>query len=200
MVPGAGDRRRKGRAAAAGTAAANRNREPRDRSALMNGRTRTRAGFSLVELMVVIVILGILATIVTVRVMQHVAKARVEKARIQMSEIMKALDLHKLAEKAYPDSLESLVEATEAHPEGLLQVIPSDPWGNAYEYVNGTEHGYDLVCYGADGQEGGEGDDADLNSWELAGVPASSETTTTTTTSGTGSSPGTSSGTGSGTK
>jgi general secretion pathway protein G len=171
---------------------------------MANGiRTRSRSGFSLVELMVVIVILGILATVVTVRVMQHVSKARISTAKTQMNEIMKALDLHKLEEKSYPDDLAMLVEKTEKHPEGLLQAIPNDPWGNAYDYVNGTEHGYDLICWGADGQEGGEGEDADINSWEIAGVPADSEGTSTTSSSSSGSSgssSGTSSGTGGGTK
>ena len=147
-----------------------------------------RSGFSLVELMVVIVILGILATIVTVKVMQHVSKARVEKARIQVSEFMKALDLYKLEAKEYPDSLESLVEKTEAHPDGLLPVIPVDPWGNPYDYVNGTEHGYDIICWGADGQEGGEAEDADINSWEIAGVPSTSEGTAPSTSPSSGSS------------
>jgi general secretion pathway protein G len=160
-----------------------------------------RSGFSLVELMVVIVILGILATIVTVRVMQHVSKARVEKTKIQVSEFMKALDLYKLEARSYPDSLDSLVEKTEAHPEGLLPAIPVDPWGNPYEYVNGTEHGYDLVSYGADGQEGGEAEDADVCSWELLGVPPTTEGTSTTASSSSGtSSKSSSSGTSGGTK
>jgi general secretion pathway protein G len=150
-----------------------------------------RRGFSLVELMVVVVILGILATVVTVRVMQYVSKARVEKARVQMREIMQALDLYKMSptNKDYPESLDLLVEKTEEHPDGLLPGVPKDPWGNDFEYVSGTEHGYDLICYGRDGEEGGEGEDADVNSWDLAaGGTAPAEETTTTTSSGSSSS------------
>lgn len=141
-------------------------------------RTNKRAsGFSLVELMVVVVILGILATVVTVRVMQYLSRARTEKARVQMREIMKALELYKGLESTggYPESLENLTEKTEQHPDGLLGVIPKDPWGNEYEYVNDTEHGFDLITYGRDGQEGGEGEDADIFSWELATGPGDEE-------------------------
>jgi general secretion pathway protein G len=101
-------------------------------------REERRSAFTLIEVMVVVVILGILATVVTVKVTQYLAKAKVKTARVQMR-------------------------------EGFLDAIPPDPWGNAFEYMSDTEHGYDLVCYGADGQEGGEGNDGDLNSWELTG-------------------------------
>jgi hypothetical protein len=67
----------------------------------------------------------------------------------------------------YPESLDELTEATDEHPEGILTAIPKDPWGNDYEYVAGTEHGYDLICYGRDGAEGGEGEDGDINSWDM---------------------------------
>ena len=128
-----------------------------------------RGAFTLIEVMIVVAILGILATVVTLKVGQYLSKARIKTAKVQMQEIMKALDLFKMDNKQYPESLEELLEKTEEHPEGLLGSIPLDPWGNEYEYMSGTEHGYDLVCYGRDGQEGGEGEDADVKSWEIAG-------------------------------
>ncbi|MHC4779863.1 MAG: type II secretion system major pseudopilin GspG [Planctomycetota bacterium] len=138
-------------------------------------RRANTAAFTLVEIMVVVVILGILATVVTIKVTQYLSKARVRTARVQLQEIMKALALYKMEHKSYPESLDELVEKTEEHPDGLMDAVPLDPWGNAFEYVNDTEHGFDLVCYGADGQEGGEGDDLDLNSWELAGTTVSED-------------------------
>ncbi|MHC5036542.1 MAG: type II secretion system major pseudopilin GspG [Planctomycetota bacterium] len=135
----------------------------------MENKRRTRRGFTLMEIMVVVVILGILATVVTLKVSQYLSKAKVKTAKIQMQEIMKGLALYKMEHKNYPENLEELLEKTEENPEGLLPSIPFDPWGNDYEYVSDTDHGYDLVSYGADGQEGGEGEDADINSWELAG-------------------------------
>ncbi len=128
---------------------------------------RRREAFTLVEIMVVVVILGILATVVTVKVIQYVSRSRVETARTQVRELVQALELYKMDHKAYPESLESLLEKTDEHPEGILDAIPVDPWGNEYEYVSDTEHGFDLVSYGRDGQEGGEGEDADIKSYEL---------------------------------
>ena len=132
-------------------------------------RRKSRKAFTLIEVMVVVVILGILATVVTVKVTQYLAKAKVKTTRIQMREIMNGLELFKADQDRYPESLEELIEATEENPEGLMDAIPLDSWGNEFEYMSDTERGYDLISYGADGQEGGEGNDADINSWELAG-------------------------------
>ena len=65
------------------------------------------------------------------------------------------------------DELIELTEQTDEHPEGIISAIPRDPWGGDYEYVSGTEHGFDLICYGRDGTEGGEGEDKDIISYEM---------------------------------
>ncbi|MHC4598557.1 MAG: type II secretion system major pseudopilin GspG [Planctomycetota bacterium] len=149
-------------------------------------RRKSKKAFTLIEVMVVVVILGILATVVTIKVTQYLAKAKVNTARIQMRELMKGLELFKQENDKYPENLEELIEATEENPEAFIDVIPLDPWGNGYEYMSDTEHGYDLICYGADGQEGGEGNDADINSWELAGgtTEEGEETGTSSSTGG----------------
>jgi general secretion pathway protein G len=129
-------------------------------------RWREKA-FTLLELMVVVTILGILASIATIRVLQYLKRAKSVKARQDMKNIMTAIDLFQADYDRYPEDLQELTEPTDEFPQGRLSGIPKDPWGNDYEYVPDTENGYDLVCYGKDGAPGGEGEDADINSWEM---------------------------------
>jgi general secretion pathway protein G len=133
----------------------------------MNLKRKWIKGFTLVELMVVVTIIGILASIASIKVVQYLKRARVMKVHADMKSIMNAINLFQMDAHDYPDSLDQLVEKTDACPEGLLSAVPKDPWGNEYEYVKGTENGYDLICYGRDGTEGGEGEDADVRSWEM---------------------------------
>jgi general secretion pathway protein G len=130
-------------------------------------RRKREQAFTLIEMMVVIVILGILATVVTVKVDQHIRRARTVKAQIQIREFVNAIKLFKMDNSKIPEALEDLVEKTDKHPDGLLPVIPKDPWGNDYDFTEDEEHEYAITSYGADGQEGGEGDDADIISYEL---------------------------------
>ena len=123
--------------------------------------------FTLLELMVVDTILGILASIATIKAVQYLKRAKAVKAREDMKRIMTAIDLFQADNDRYPDELEELTDPTDEFPQGRISAIPKDPWGNDYEYVPDTENGYDLVCYGRDGAEGGEGEDADINSWEI---------------------------------
>ena len=123
--------------------------------------------FTLLELMVVVTILGILASIATIKAVQYLKRAKAVKARADMKRIMTAIDLFQADNDRYPDELEELTDPTDEFPQGRISAIPKDPWGNDYEYVPDTENGYDLVCYGRDGAEGGEGEDADINSWEI---------------------------------
>jgi len=138
----------------------------------------SRSGFTLIEIMVVIIILGILVGLIVPRFMEKPEKARIVKAQMQIESISAALKEYKLDSGDYPTTeqgLEALVEKPSIgkiprkYPEkGYLQKIPKDPWGNDYVYISPGEHGdFDLISYGADGEEGGEGRDADVQSWEI---------------------------------
>jgi general secretion pathway protein G len=129
--------------------------------------------------MVVVVILGILAAIVVPRLLSRPDEAKVVKATVDMKSIEEALGLFKLDNGFYPSTdqgLKALVEKPETgriptkySVDGYLKKKPVDPWGSDYVYLSPGLHSqqFDLISYGADGQPGGEGFDADINSWEL---------------------------------
>ncbi|MBE7455107.1 MAG: type II secretion system major pseudopilin GspG [Planctomycetia bacterium] len=129
-----------------------------------------RRAFTLVELMVVVVILGILATIVTVSVNDYLVKGKQTAAKAEIARISEALNLFYLDHDRYPDNdegLAALKQTTPQHPQGILQGDLLDPWGRLYVYVYPGVHGvFDLLSLGADGQEGGTGADTDVVSWE----------------------------------
>lgn len=129
-------------------------------------------GFSLLEVMVVIVIIGMLASVVTVSVMGHMAKAKRTTAETQIKEFMKALDFYKMEHGSYPTSSQGLKVLTESKKgtEAQLTQIPNDPWGNPFRYRS-LGSTYEIISYGADGREGGEGDDADIKSSTLGQKP-----------------------------
>ena len=135
-------------------------------------------GITLIEMMVVIVILGILATVIFTRVSDRPEQARRTKAAVEIRQMQTALELFKLDNGFYPiteQGLDALVTVPTTgriprnFPEsGYLDKIPDDPWGNPYLYISPGVHGdYDLVSYGFDGQEGGDGKDKDIESWNL---------------------------------
>ena len=143
-------------------------------------RFADRRGFTLIEIMVVMVILGILAGLIIPRIMGRPEEARRTKARIQIESIETALKLYKLDNGLYPTTeqgLQALVEppsvgklASAWREGGYLEKgrVPKDPWDNEYVYLCPGIHGdLDLVSYGADGETGGEGKDMDINNWEL---------------------------------
>ena len=143
-------------------------------------RCADRRGFTLIEIMVVMVILGILAGLIIPRIMGRPEEARRTKARIQIESIETALKLYKLDNGSYPTTeqgLQALVEppsvgklANAWREGGYLEKgkVPKDPWDNEYVYLCPGIHGdFDLVSYGADGETGGEGKDMDINNWEL---------------------------------
>lgn len=136
-------------------------------------RRSRRGGFTLVELMVVVVIIGILATIVTVSVTDYLVKGKQSAARAEIAQISNALQLFFAEHDRYPDNEEGLALLTEkndAHPGGILQGDLLDPWGHEYVYVYpGLHETYDLCSYGANGQEGGTGGDLDICNWETGG-------------------------------
>lgn len=138
-----------------------------------------RSGFTLLEILVVVAILGILVAFVAPRIIGRADDARVEAAKVQIKNFETALKLFKLDSGFYPDTqqgLEGLVEqpATGRIPRkfregGYLEKkkVPLDPWGNPFIYISPGIHGdFDIVSYGADGSEGGDGYDADINNWE----------------------------------
>lgn len=136
-------------------------------------RTPAISGFTLLELLVVMVIIGLLAAYVGPKYFSQVGKSQVKMARAQIDALDKALDQYRLDVGHYPTAeqgLASLVArpATEARWEGpyLKKGIPMDPWGNAYVFKLPGEHGeYDLLSFGKDGQPGGEGEAADITNW-----------------------------------
>jgi len=137
---------------------------------------RDAAGFTLVELMVAIVIIGLLSTVVMINVMPSQDRAMVEKARADIAVLEQALETYRLDNLAYPataQGLDALLEAPSglARPEryrkgGYIRRLPEDPWGKAYQYRQpGRSGGFDVYSFGADGAQGGDGDDADIGNW-----------------------------------
>jgi general secretion pathway protein G len=137
-------------------------------------------GFTLIELMVVMVILGILAGMIVPRIMDRPEEARRTKAAVDIQALGQALQLYKLDNGRYPTTDQGLQALVEAPSVGRLakkwrtggyldkSTVPKDPWDNEYIYISPGLHGdYDLISYGPDGEPGGEGLDADINSWEL---------------------------------
>jgi general secretion pathway protein G len=139
-----------------------------------SAQRRRRSGFTLVELMVVIVIIGLLATIVAINVLPSQDKAMVGKAKADIATLEQAIETYRLDNLTFPDSLDALVAAPAglANPEryrqgGYVRRLPKDPWGADYQYSRPGTHGgqFDVWSLGADGREGGEGNDADLGNW-----------------------------------
>ncbi len=135
-------------------------------------------GFTLIEIMVVIVILGILAGLIVPRLMDEPDKAKVVKARMQIESLITAVKKYKLDSGAYPTTEQGLAALVEkpsvgkvsAHypARGYIAKIPKDPWGNDYIYISPGEHDeVEIISYGADSEEGGDGIHADIRSWEL---------------------------------
>ena len=134
-----------------------------------------KAGFTLIELMIVVVILGLLATIVMPRILGRPEQARRMKAKVDISSIKSALAMFKTDTGRFPTTSEGL-EVLVSDPgikgynsDGYLDKVPSDPWGNRYVYLSPGVYSkdYDLESYGKDGENGGTDNDADIESWNL---------------------------------
>ncbi len=140
-------------------------------------KARLQKGFTLIEIMVVVVILGILAAMVAPKILNRPDQAKVTVARSDIETISQALELYRLDNGFYPSTdqgLDALVskpslspEPRNWNPEGYLKKSPLDPWGRPYLYIQPGNHGkYDLYSLGADGREGGEGINATIGNWE----------------------------------
>ncbi|MFA7668036.1 MAG: type II secretion system major pseudopilin GspG [Burkholderiaceae bacterium] len=135
-----------------------------------NVRHRQR-GFSLIEIMVVVVIVGIMAALIVPNLMERPDQARAVAARQDIGALMQALKLYRLDNGRYPTSeqgLEALLGGQQAGGTGqaYLDHLPNDPWGTPYQYLNPGVHGQiDVFSFGADGRAGGDGNDADIGSW-----------------------------------
>jgi general secretion pathway protein G len=141
------------------------------------GRLRAVAqrGFTLIELMVVLVIIGLLAALIVPNVLDRADDARVTAAKTDVSNLMQALKLYKLDNQRYPtgeQGLQALVAKPGTSPvpanwKPYLEKLPQDPWGHPYQYANpGVKGAVDVFSFGADGQAGGEARDADIGSWQ----------------------------------
>jgi len=141
---------------------------------------RNQRGFTLIEVLVVVFILGILAALVAPKMLGRTDDAKIAETKLQMKNLETALKLYKLDNGLYPTTdqgLESLIKKPESEPipkkykdEGYLEKnkIPNDAWGNPFIYISPGTHGdFDIISYGGDGKPEGEGKDADIKSWEL---------------------------------
>jgi len=138
--------------------------------------SRRATGFTLIEIMVVVAILGILAALIVPKIISRPDEARISAARQDVATLAQALKLYKLDNLAYPTTdqgLQALVNKPAAAPipmnwktGGYLERLPKDPWGHDYRYLNPGLHGeIDIYSLGADGEPGGEGNDADVGNW-----------------------------------
>ena len=136
---------------------------------------RRAEGFTLIEILVVITIIGLIMALVGPRVLNYLTESKVKAAEIQIQSLSTALDLFYLDVGRYPNSSEGL-KALSQQTGGIQSwngpylrggVVPKDPWGHDYVYRSPSEHGaYEIVSYGSDGQEGGSGSAADIVSWQ----------------------------------
>jgi general secretion pathway protein G len=148
-----------------------------DQSSIINHQSPIRKGFTLIELMVVVVILGVLATMVMPKILSKPEQARRTKAMVDIRSIQSALGLFKTDTGRFPTTSEGL-QALVTNPgvqgynkDGYLERVPNDPWGHKYIYIcpGVRSKDYDLVSCGKDGEPGGTDDNADIESWNLEG-------------------------------
>ncbi|RCW74197.1 general secretion pathway protein G [Pseudorhodoferax soli] len=142
---------------------------------LSRSRRRIQAGFTLIELMVVLVIIGVLAALIVPNVLDRADDARATAAKTDVTNLVQALRMYRLDNQRYPtgeQGLQALLVKPTTNPAPInwkpyLEKLPNDPWGRPYQYLNpGVKGEIDVMSFGADGQPGGEGKDADIGSWQ----------------------------------
>jgi len=145
-----------------------------DLSHQVSPRRRRPRGFSLVELLVVMVIIGMLSSLVVFKTRSYLIASKQNAAKAEIAKIVQALESFYAAHDRYPsndEGLEILVSGTEVFPDGLLNKVPADPWRNAYQYNSpGQVEPFEVLCLGADGREGGEKAASDISSDNLDGA------------------------------
>ena len=144
-------------------------------STLLRLRRAVQAGFTLIELMVVLVIIGVLAALIVPNVLDRAEDARATAAKTDVNNLMQALKLYKLDNQRYPTTeqgLQALLTKPSSGPtppnwKPYVEKLPQDPWNHPYQYLNpGVKGEIDVMSFGADGQAGGEGKNADIGSWQ----------------------------------
>ena len=143
---------------------------------IIKDNQKTLSGFSLIEILVVLLIIGLLSTLVAVNVLPSQDRARIEKTKTDISIIENALEMYRLDKFSYPNNevgLRALLKinsedfSSKQSNRGYIKRLPQDPWGNDYRYIIPGERGeYDLFSMGADGQPGGEGRNGDIGNWD----------------------------------
>lgn len=133
-------------------------------------RGHRRNGFTLVELMVVIVIIGLLATVVMINVLPSQDRAMATKARADIATLSQAMEMYRLETMRYPTSLQALAQPRPGGGGGFVRSLPDDPWGRPYQMAVPGQNGspFDIFSLGADGSPGGEGENADIRGSEAA--------------------------------
>jgi general secretion pathway protein G len=138
-------------------------------------KRRIQSGFTLIELMVVLVIIGVLAALIVPNVLDRADDARATAARTDVNNLVQALKLYRLDNQRYPSAEQGLQALVTRPTSGTipsnwkpyLEKLPNDPWGRPYQYLNpGVKGEIDVMSFGADGQSGGEGKNADVGSWQ----------------------------------
>ncbi len=135
-------------------------------------KKKLQSGFTLVEVLVTLVIIGLMATIIVITVIPMMSKAKSQKAGIDIARLEQAIEFYYLETSRYPEKLEELLPNQSnndlVRSDGYIKSLPLDPWNNPYNYKYPGDNGvYDLWSWGADGKQGGDGENADIGNWDI---------------------------------